>query len=131
MKRGVPKNGIAVHVRKNDHSTTVQHIAAVFWQRRTVEAIWIRRTTPSMNLDSGLLLSMVWNSILNPPHTPHPITPPSHTIHFMFKLLVLFLLVICYMLPHALSVAHFGHFHTHALLHIITQALLPVLKYTT
>ena len=35
----------------------------------TVEAIQIKKSTPNMNLDSGLLLSMVWNSILNPPNT--------------------------------------------------------------
>ena len=36
-----------------------------FWQRRTAEAIHIRRSNPTMNLDSGLVLPMVWNSILD------------------------------------------------------------------
>ena len=30
----------------------------------------IGQTNPNMNLDSGLLLSMVWNPILKPPPTP-------------------------------------------------------------
>ena len=39
-----------------------------------MKAIQIRMFILNMNLDSGLLLPMVWNSILNPPHT-HPIQP--------------------------------------------------------
>ena len=45
---------------------TVQRRAEGFWLRRTVEAIQIRKATLNMNLDSGLLLPMVWNPILNP-----------------------------------------------------------------
>ena len=73
VKRGDPKNGIAVHVQKTNHhiyweDTTVQRRAEGFWLRRTVEAIQIRKATPNMNLDSGLLLPRVWN--------PHPQTTP-------------------------------------------------------
>ena len=53
---------------------TVQR-AEGFWQRRTVEAIQIKKATPNMNLDSGLLLPMVWNPIL--PQKPPPPTPLS------------------------------------------------------
>ena len=45
-----------------------------FWLRRTVESIQIRKATPNMNLDSGLLLHMVWNPILKPP-SPSPLSP--------------------------------------------------------
>ena len=81
VKRGDPKNGIVVHVQKTVHSINwegaiVQGKAVGFWQRRTLEAIRIRRTIPNMNLDGGLLLPMVWNSILNP--STH--TPPNHPI---------------------------------------------------
>ena len=31
------------------------------------QAIQIKKATPNMNLDSGLLLPMVWNTILKPP----------------------------------------------------------------
>ena len=76
VKRGDPKNGIAVHVQKTNHcinweGATVQRRAEGFWLRRTVEAIQIRKATPNMNLDSGLLLPMVWNPILNPHPSPH------------------------------------------------------------
>ena len=75
VKRGDPKNGIAVHVQKTNHcinweGATVQRRAEGFWQRRTVEAIQIKKATLNMNLDSGLLLPMVWNPILKPP-LPH------------------------------------------------------------
>ena len=75
VKRGDPKNGIAVHVQKTNHcinweGATVQRRAEGFWLRRTVEAIQIKKATPNMNLDSGLLLPMVWNPILKPP-LPH------------------------------------------------------------
>ena len=81
VKRGDPKNGIAVHAHKTNHcinwdGATVQRRAEGFWQRRTVEAIQIKKATPNMNLGSGLLLPMVWNPILKPP--PHP--PPLHPI---------------------------------------------------
>ena len=83
VKRGDPKNGIAVHVQKTNHcinweGATVQRRAEGFWLRRTVEAIQIRKATPNMNLDSGLLLPMVWNSILNPHPTLNP-HPSPHT----------------------------------------------------
>ena len=76
VKRGDPKNGIAVHVQKTNHcinweGATVQRRAEGFWLRRTVEAIQIRKATLNMNLDSGLLLPMVWNPILNPHSLPH------------------------------------------------------------
>ena len=74
VKRGDPKN--AIQVQKTNHcinweGTTVQRRAEGFWLRRTVEAIQIRKATPNMNLDSGLLLPMVWNPILNPHPSPH------------------------------------------------------------
>ena len=73
IHRGDQKNGIAVHVQKTDHhinweGATVKRRESGFWQRRTAEAIQIRMRSPNMNLDKGLLLPMVWNSIL---HT-HP-----------------------------------------------------------
>ena len=75
VKRGDPKNGIAVHVQKTNHcinweGATVQRRAEGFWLKRTVEAIQIKKATPNMNLDSGLLLPMVWNPVLKPP-LPH------------------------------------------------------------
>ena len=82
VKRGDPKNGIAVHVQKTNHcvnweGATVQRRAEGFWPRRSVEAIQIRKATSNMNLDSSLLLPMVWNPILN----PHPL---SHTAPLCF-----------------------------------------------
>ena len=94
VKRGDPKNGIAVHVQKTNHcinweGATVQRRAEGFWLRRTVEAIQIRKATPNMNLDSGLLLPMVWNPILNPHPIPQstPLTP--HLASFLFSFSVL------------------------------------------
>ena len=68
--RGDQKNGIAVHVQKTDHhinweGATVKRRESGFWQRRMAEAIQIRMRSPNMNLDKGLLLPMVWNSILD------------------------------------------------------------------
>ena len=74
-------NGIAVHVQKTDYRTnwegaTVRR-AEGFLLRRTVEAIQIRKATLNMNLDSDLLLPMVWNPIL-----PHKPPPPNHLAPF-------------------------------------------------
>ena len=69
VKTGDPKNGIAVHVQRTQHSidwgaARVLTTAIRYWNRRTMEAIHIRRRQ-SMNLDCGLHLSPVWNSLLD------------------------------------------------------------------
>ena len=79
VRRGDPKNSIVVHVQKTNHrinweGATVQRRVKGFWLRRTVESIQIRKATPNMNLDSGLLLPLVWNPILKPP-SPTPLSP--------------------------------------------------------
>ena len=40
---------------------------ANYRRRRTIEAIQIKTNKDTMNLDSGLLLPLVWNPILNSP----------------------------------------------------------------
>ncbi len=72
VKRGDPKNGIAVHAHKSHHAivwdgTTVKTSVTRYWQRRTTEAIHIRMSRGTMNLDSGLQLPTMWNLILNLP----------------------------------------------------------------
>ena len=79
VKSGNTNNGIAVHVQDSNHTidwkgATVEKRVSGYWQRRTEEAIEIRRMNPNMNLDRGLLLPKVWTPILNqpPPHArPH------------------------------------------------------------
>ena len=71
VKRGDPKNGIAVHAHKSHHSiywdgATVRRTLTNYWHRRAREAIQARTSGQTMNLDSGLQLSTVWNPILNP-----------------------------------------------------------------
>ena len=66
---GTDSTSIAVHVQKTNHcinldDTTVQSRAKGFWLRTTVEPIQIRKATLNMNLDSGLLLPMVYYSLL-------------------------------------------------------------------
>ena len=62
-------NGIAVHVANTSHSIDWQNARVVktvpgYWERRTTEAILIRKSQEPMNLDNGLLLPSVWNPIL-------------------------------------------------------------------
>ena len=69
VKTGDTKNGIAVHVQRTQHSidwgaARVLTTAIRYWNRRTMAAIHIRRRQ-SMNLDCGLNLSPVWNSLLD------------------------------------------------------------------
>ena len=66
-----PKNGIAVHTQKFQHSidwegVKVQATATGHWNRRTMEAIHIRKKGNSMNLDRGLHLSPVCNPLIDP-----------------------------------------------------------------
>ena len=89
VKRGDPKNGITVHVHKTNHcinweGATVQRRAEGFWLRRTVEATQIRKATPNMNLDSGLLL---YTHGLEPHPQPAPLAPHSPILSLVFSVL--------------------------------------------
>ena len=73
VKRGDPKNGIAVHAHESNHmidwdGARVKRSGMTgYWQRRTIEAIYIKLNEKTMNLDGGLQLPTVWNPVLNPP----------------------------------------------------------------
>ena len=75
VKRGDPKNGIAVHAHESNHTidwdgARVKSSGMTgYWQRRTIEAIHIKliMSEKAMNLDGGLQLPTVWNPVLNPP----------------------------------------------------------------
>ena len=72
-KRGDPKNGTAVHAHESNHmidwdgARVKKSGMTGYWQRRTTKAIHIKKSEETMNLDSGLQLSTVWNLVLNPP----------------------------------------------------------------
>ena len=106
VRQGEPKNGLQFMFRSQTIASTawdgatVQRRAKVFWQRRTVEAIQTGNSTPNMSLNSGLLLPVVWNSILNPPHTP-PTYPPLLLLYSYFSL--------C--LVNSMSIIHDYHFY--------------------
>ena len=67
------KNGIAVHAYESNYTTDwdgarVKRSGMTgYWQRRTIEAIHIKLSEKTMNLDGGLQLPTVWNPVLNPP----------------------------------------------------------------
>ena len=68
VKTSDPNNGIAVHVAKSQHSVDLTEARVVksvqgYWERRTIEAIVIKRSKSSMDLD--LLLPSVWNPVLD------------------------------------------------------------------
>ena len=72
VKRGDPRNGIAVHAHQSQHAINwdgvkVKRSVSGYWKRRTTEAIHIRLSEGTMNLDNGLQLSTMWSPILNPP----------------------------------------------------------------
>ena len=58
-----------------DQAKGMERVAG-YWEWRMTEAIKIGKTTPNVNLDSDLLLPMVWNPILNP---PQPTTSQSRS----------------------------------------------------
>ena len=72
VKRGDPRNGIAVHAHQCQHTfnwdgAKVKRRVSGYWKRRTTEAIHIRLSEGTMNLDNDLQLPTMWNPILNPP----------------------------------------------------------------
>ena len=69
VRRGDPKNGIAVHAHESNHAidwddAQVRRSVSGYWQRRATEAIQIKRSRETMNLDGGLQLPTMWNPIL-------------------------------------------------------------------
>ena len=72
VKRGDPRNGIAVYAHQSQHAINwdgakVKRSVSGYWKRRTTEAIHIRLSEGTMNLDNSLQLPTMWNPILNPP----------------------------------------------------------------
>ena len=65
VKRGDPKNGIAVHAHESNHMIDWDGVRVKrsgmtgYWQRKTTEAIHIKLSGKTMNLDGGLQLSTV------------------------------------------------------------------------
>ena len=65
------QNRIAVHAHETQHEinldgTEVKKMEANYCKRRTFEAVEIKASSETMNLDSGLQLPSIWNPILNP-----------------------------------------------------------------
>ena len=113
VKRGDPKNGIAVHAHESNHmidwdGARVKRSGMTgYWQRRTTEAIHIKKSEETMNLDGGL--SKVGPSRSVPPHpsllsmsylccSNEPL--PNYSYHLCAKPAKL-----CYMVEASLSVA--------------------------
>ena len=73
VKRGDPKNGIAAHTHESNHTidwdgARVKRSGMTgYWQRRTTEAIHIKLSEKTMNLDGSLQLPTIWNPVLNAP----------------------------------------------------------------
>ena len=72
VKWGDLRNGIAVHAHQSQHAINwdgakVKRSVSGYWKRRTTEAIHIRLSEGTVNLDKGLQLPTMWNPILNPP----------------------------------------------------------------
>ena len=73
VKRGDPKNSIAVHAYESNHTIDWDGARVrrsgmtIYWRRTTTEAILIKQREETMNLDGGLQLPTWWNPVLNPP----------------------------------------------------------------
>lgn len=75
VRRGDEKNGIAVHVKKTNHTINWAEASVLksepqYWRRRVVEAVSIQSRQHTMNLDCGLKLQDTWQLALsahNPP----------------------------------------------------------------
>ena len=62
------KNGIAVHVQKENHridweNAKVKEVVPQYWKWRTVEVLEIKSAAHTMNLDCGLTLSSIWDTL--------------------------------------------------------------------
>ena len=65
------RNGVAVHAWDEQHAVDWEGIKILeheqnYWRRRTLEAIWIKKTEGrNFNLDCGLTLNQTWLSYIH------------------------------------------------------------------
>ena len=123
MKRGGPKNSIAVHAHESNHTIdwdgarVKRSDMTGYWQRRTTEAIHIKQSEKTMNLDGGLQLLTIWNPVLNLPLPTLGLSRvclskpmPPHPMIIIYYLLSIFIIpqyyyysrpVTCYFIKHS------------------------------
>ena len=71
VKTGDRKNGVAVHAWDEQHTVDWEGAKILeheqnHWKRRTLEAIWIKKTEGrNSNLDCGLMLNQTWLSYIH------------------------------------------------------------------
>ena len=80
VKRNDTKNGIAVHAWKT--ALEVKQVETNYTQRRTVEAIHIRKQKVTSNLDCGLALAHT--QFLEMPYTEPSLTH-THQVHVVIN----------------------------------------------
>ena len=95
VKRGGPRNGIAVHTHQSQRAINwdgakVKRTVSGYWKRRTTEAIHIRLSEVTMNLDNGHQLPIMWNPILNPPQSPPPSPLPLFFVPVLFYFILFY-----------------------------------------
>ena len=111
VKRGDPKNGIAVHAHESSHmidwdGARVRRSGMIgYWQRRTTEAIHIKLSEKTMNLDGGLQLSTVGFGCSSLPVADHT-APPEPTLINPWVLVGL-----CPFTPHKIHYFHPYHYY--------------------
>ena len=81
MKRGDPRNGIAVHAHETQHEidwngAEVKKMEVNYWKRRTIEAIQIKTSNKTMNLDNGQWTAAPLGMEPNSESTLDPPPPP-------------------------------------------------------
>ena len=69
-RQAVQKSDPAVRVAKSYHSIDWKEARVVksvkgYWEQRTMEAVEIKKSKSSMNLDRGLHLPSVWNPVFD------------------------------------------------------------------
>ena len=110
VRRGDQKNGRAVHAWEKEHrvnwaAAKVRIVGTNLRKRKVLEAITIKGEKQNNNLDCGLQLSTVWNTLLeqlatrqastrSPPQTQTNLHPPftiplSHVSNFYLQFLSL------------------------------------------
>ena len=85
VRRGDQKNGIAVHAWEKEHrvnwaAAKVRLVETNLRKRKVLEAITIKGEKQNNNLDCGLQLSTVWNTLLEQLRSPtiqHTISTPD------------------------------------------------------
>ena len=128
MKTWDRKNGVAVHAWNEGHRVNWEGVEVLeceqnYRKRRTLEAIWIKKTKKS-NLDCGMMLNQIWSTHIDYIYNYYidllQFIPFFHCFNFNFILLLLLNLINFYYI-----ISYFNFYLYFNIVYFIFNSIIP------